>query len=141
MHPQQKGEEGGRELAEALRRKIRLAGLSYSEVERRLGMGRDYLRQLLAGRVDLKVKHVLGVLAAIGVEPADFFAELLGPPTLASVASRTGYAFEPEFPARLLRVQSAALWFLARKLRDKGILTDDEVESFVREFERGGPRL
>jgi transcriptional regulator with XRE-family HTH domain len=141
MHPGQKGEEGGRELTQALQRQIRLAGLSYSEVERRLGMGRDYLRQLLAGRVDLKVKHVLGVLAAIGVEPADFFAGHFGPPSLASVEARTGHAFEPEFPARLLRVQSAALWFLARKLRDKGLLTDGEVESYVREFESGGPRL
>ncbi|MGH2668440.1 MAG: helix-turn-helix domain-containing protein [bacterium] len=141
MHPQQKAEDGGREVAEALRRKIRQAGLSYSEVERRLGMGRDYLRQLLAGRVDLKVKHVFGVLAALGVEPADFFAELLGPPTLAATAARTGYAFHPEFPASLLGVQSGVLWFLARKLKDKGLFTDDEVDSLVREFERGGPRL
>jgi transcriptional regulator with XRE-family HTH domain len=132
MHPRQKAEDGGRELAEALKRRIRQAGLSYSEVERRLGMGKDYLRQILAGRVDLKVKHVLGVLAAIGVEPADFFAELLGPPTLASTAGRTGYAFHPEFPATLRDVQGAAMWFLARRLREKGILTDDEVDWFRR---------
>ncbi len=141
MHPSQKAEDGGRELAGALQRKIRQAGLSYAEVERRLGMGKDYLRQLLVGRVDLKVKHVFGVLAAIGVEPADFFAELLGPPSLASASARTGYAFHPEFPTSLLGAQSAAVWFLARKLRDKGILTDDEVDSFVREFERGGARF
>jgi transcriptional regulator with XRE-family HTH domain len=141
MHPRLRAEEGGRELAEALQRRIRQAGVSYAEVERRLGMGRDYLRQLLAGRVDLKVKHVLGVLAAIGVEPADFFAELYGPPPLAAVTARTGYAFDPDFPPRLLRVQSAALWFLAKKLRDKGVFSDDEVDAFVREFEKGGPRL
>ena len=141
MHPRQQGEEGGREVTEALQRAIRQAGLSYAEVERRLGMGRDYLRQLLAGRVDLKVKHVLAVLAAIGVEPAGFFAEHFGPPSLASVEARTGYAFRPEFPASLLRVQSGVLWFLARKLRDKGLLTDEEVESYVREFERGPVRL
>src|SRR5688500_5157940 len=97
MHPSQKAEEGAREIARALQRQIRLAGLSYSEVERRLGMGRDYLRQLLAGRVDLKAKHVLGVLAAIGVEPADFFAELLGPPLRAPASPPSASPFEPEF--------------------------------------------
>ena len=137
MHPREIGEAGGRELTEALRRTIRQAGLSYAEVERRLGMGRDSLRQLLAGRVDLKVKHLLGVLAAVGIEPAAFFAEQFGPPATPRYPLPSASPLHPDFAARLQRVENAALWFLARKLRDKGLLTDDEVESYVEEFERG----
>ncbi len=127
-------------MAGALRRAIRREGLSYSEVERRVGMGKDYLRQLLSGRVDLKIKHVLAVLTAIRVSPADFFAEVFGPPTVGMVSRSTGYSFQPEFPSYLFGVQNAALWFLARKLRDKGVLSEEEIDGLMREFQKAGPR-
>ena len=138
MEPLQVAKQDGQRLAAALQRAIRREGLSYSKVERRLGMGKDYLRQLLNGRVDLKVKHVLAVLTAIGVPPADFFAELFGPPSLAVGSRATGF---PDLPPPLFGVQNSPLWFLARKLRDKGLLTDEEINDLMRELQKGGPGL
>ena len=69
-----------RKVAEGLKRKIREAGLTYKEVEERSGMGRDYLRQVLRGSVKLRFEHVLRLLDVLGVRPAEFFAEVYGPP-------------------------------------------------------------
>lgn len=56
------------ELSSRLRRAISDAGLSLREVEDRIGMGRDYLSQLLRGSVDLKLKHVFLILDAVGID-------------------------------------------------------------------------
>ena len=60
-----------------LRRKILESGLSQNEVERRCGWSRGYLSQVLAGRINLTVKHVLSALAATGAQPAEFLAKQL----------------------------------------------------------------
>jgi transcriptional regulator with XRE-family HTH domain len=138
MDPSWEPQPEGRRLAEALQRKIRESGLGYSEVERRLGMGKDTLRHILSGRVELKVKHVYGVLMALGIAPPEFFAEFYGLLTPLQAANQN---LHPQFVPSLFRVQSAAVWFIARKLKEKGILTDAEVEAFVAEFERKGPTL
>ncbi len=54
---------------------IELSGLSRREVERRLleeGCGTD-LGRLLAGRLDLKVRHVLDLVRVLGLHPLEFF--------------------------------------------------------------------
>ncbi len=59
-----------------MHRAIRAAPFSQRQVERRAGFSRGYLSQLLAGNVDLKVRHILSVLDALGIAPGQFFASL-----------------------------------------------------------------
>jgi transcriptional regulator with XRE-family HTH domain len=63
-------------LARHLRWAIEVCGMTLRDVEARLGMGDGYLGQLLRGSVDLKVKHVVAVLAVLGMDPAEFFFSL-----------------------------------------------------------------
>jgi hypothetical protein len=60
--------------AGVLRQAIRAAGLSVSEVERRLGAGPQTLRRVFGGTTDLKIKHLLAVLRIIGMSQPEFFA-------------------------------------------------------------------
>jgi hypothetical protein len=62
-----------RHYAGVLRQAIRAAGLSVTEVERRLGVGPKSLRRVFGGQVDLKFKHVVAVLRIIGMSHEEFF--------------------------------------------------------------------
>lgn len=59
-----------------LRNKIRERGFTQLEVQEALSWGRSYISQLLTKQKSLRVEQVLLILDVIGVEPADFFAEL-----------------------------------------------------------------
>ncbi|HXM71471.1 MAG TPA: hypothetical protein VN970_10075 [Thermoanaerobaculia bacterium] len=63
-----------RHYAGVLRKAVRAAGFSISEVERRLGTGPKALRRVFGGSVDLKFKHVVAVLRIIGMSQVEFFA-------------------------------------------------------------------
>ncbi len=98
-------------------------------------MGKDYLRQILSGRVDLKVKHLVAILGAVGLPPRDFFADFYG--------RRTPPPFHHPFGGRLVYLEgppagagppNPAVAFLARRLRERGILTDEEAAGLVMEF-------
>jgi transcriptional regulator with XRE-family HTH domain len=67
-------EEEVRRYAGLLKQAIRAAGLSVSEVERRLGAGPKALRRIFSGQVDLKLKHVVAILRIIGMTQEEFFA-------------------------------------------------------------------
>jgi transcriptional regulator with XRE-family HTH domain len=56
-----------------LRRAIRSSGFSQKEVDRRIGVQPGYLSQVMIGRLDLKLKHLLRALDAIEVEASAFF--------------------------------------------------------------------
>jgi hypothetical protein len=56
-----------------LRHAIRAAGLTVTEVERRLGNGPKSLRRIFTGEVDLKFKHVIVVLRVLGLSQEEFF--------------------------------------------------------------------
>jgi transcriptional regulator with XRE-family HTH domain len=56
-----------------LKRAIRSSGLSQKEVDRRIGVQPGYLSQVMIGRLDLKLKHLLRVLEAIEIDPTAFF--------------------------------------------------------------------
>jgi transcriptional regulator with XRE-family HTH domain len=56
-----------------LRQAIRAAGLSVTEVERRLGVGPKSLRRVFGGQVDLKFRHIVEVLGVIGMSQEEFF--------------------------------------------------------------------
>jgi transcriptional regulator with XRE-family HTH domain len=62
-----------RHYAAVLRQAIRAAGLSVTEVERRLGVGPKSLRRVFGGQVDLKFKHLVAVLRVIGMSHEEFF--------------------------------------------------------------------
>jgi transcriptional regulator with XRE-family HTH domain len=69
-------------VADHLRLCIQARRLTLRSIERQLGMPQGYLGQLLRGNLDLKLKHLLAVLAAIGMEPLEFFESLGGRPAL-----------------------------------------------------------
>ena len=67
-------EEEVRRYASLLKQAIRAAGLSVSEVERRLGAGPKALRRIFSGQVDLKLKHIVAILRIIEMSQEEFFA-------------------------------------------------------------------
>lgn len=69
-------QEGARRLADALRRRLAHAGMSLGEVDRRLGWAENTLSAALGGVSELRVKELLAVLRAVGIEERSFFAEL-----------------------------------------------------------------
>lgn len=64
-------------VRDLLHRRIYLSGLTQREVSRRLGLGRDYVHQVLKGRVELKVEHLLRIGEALGVEPVQLYSDLV----------------------------------------------------------------
>ncbi|HSN88473.1 MAG TPA: helix-turn-helix transcriptional regulator [Thermoanaerobaculia bacterium] len=66
-------------IAAALRTAIRLSGISHRQVERELGLSTGYLTRILAGQVELRVRHVLDVCRVIGLSPDRFFGALFPP--------------------------------------------------------------
>lgn len=62
-----------RKALEEMRRLVKAAGASQRQVEERAGFSKGYLSQLLAGKVDLKMWHVLAFLDAVGGDPRDYF--------------------------------------------------------------------
>jgi lambda repressor-like predicted transcriptional regulator len=69
-----------RAAVEAVRQSLAAAversGLSRREIDRRAGWTENYLSQVLRDAADLKVAHVVAVLRAIGVSPAEFFVKI-----------------------------------------------------------------
>jgi transcriptional regulator with XRE-family HTH domain len=84
--------EVGRVIA-ALRTAIRLGRISHRQIERELHMSRGYLTRILAGQVQLRVNHVLGVCRVIGLPPGSFFTALFP----------AGPAAPPHDPVRLIQ--------------------------------------
>lgn len=56
-----------------LRNAIRISGVTNRKIERRLGMSQGSLSRLLAGGIELKVKHILDIVEILGLPPGDFF--------------------------------------------------------------------
>jgi transcriptional regulator with XRE-family HTH domain len=62
-----------RRYAQLLRQVVELSGVSEREVERRLDLGGGTLSRIFSGRIELKLSHLLAVLAVIGIKPERFF--------------------------------------------------------------------
>ena len=60
-------------LRELLRNAIRLSGVTNRKIERHLGMSQGSLSRLLAGGIELKVKHILEIVEILGLPPGQFF--------------------------------------------------------------------
>jgi transcriptional regulator with XRE-family HTH domain len=69
-------EQGSRRLAETLRRRLDAAGATPRDLERRLGWVEGTLSEALSGAVELKVKDLLALLQAAGIEERSFFGEV-----------------------------------------------------------------
>lgn len=64
-----------------LRNKIREQGFTQLQVQAELDWGRSYISQLLTKQKSLRVEQVLKILDVIGIEPAEFYAELYSFPS------------------------------------------------------------
>jgi transcriptional regulator with XRE-family HTH domain len=137
MKPSRPVEEQVERLRRALRHRIRDAGVSMREMEDRLGMGRDYLSQLLRGSMDLKAKHVLGVLAELGADPGEFFAELF-PSTLALHLDQARQ--DEEFIAIRQDISIEVIRNIVRTLRERGFISAEEAARLLEPFEMQPPR-
>jgi len=52
---------------------MRILGITNRDVEKKLGVSPSYLSRLFSGTIELKVEHVMDLVAAIGLDPAEFF--------------------------------------------------------------------
>lgn len=65
-----------RRAARLLESLIQVTGESQEELERQLEASPGYLSRLLAGRVELKLRHILAILRVLEIEPSLFFQTL-----------------------------------------------------------------
>ncbi len=72
--------------------RIRGQGYTQIEVQDALGWGRSYISQLVTKAKALRIEQVLLILNIIGIDPAEFFAELYGPPGAPYATARPGPA-------------------------------------------------
>lgn len=65
-----------RRLLKRLRVLIHVSARTQREIEQIAGFSRGYLSQILGGRAELKLRHLLMILEALDTCPADFFFQL-----------------------------------------------------------------
>ena len=132
-----------------LRNKIREKGFTQLQVQEALSWGRSYISQLLTKQKSLRVEQVLLILDVIGVEPADFFAELYYYPGsgLGGYRSAGGYE-QAEHPLaagfeEMRTMVRGLVWLLI----DKEMIDADELTETVKAHKKdaladdGGPEV
>jgi hypothetical protein len=152
-------EEEVRRYAVLLRKAIRTADLSVSEVERRLGSGPKALRRIFSGHVDLKLKHILAILRILGMSQEEFFAIATrgesapartrsSPADFLAAFNRMGYRgqnapvdeAEPKSPEDFDRLVEAAVnRVLERRTRDARAITGQRTGPAAGPRPEGGP--
>ena len=55
---------------------MQAAGLTRKDLDQKLGAGPGYVSQVLTGRMELKLRHIIAILRALEVEPTIFFQTL-----------------------------------------------------------------
>ncbi len=120
-----------------LRNKIREKGFTQLQVQEALSWGRSYISQLLTRQKSLRIEQVLLILDVIGVDPADFFAELYYPGvpgTFGAAGWRSAAGFDP--PGERLAGGFEELRALVRGLVwlliDKELIDADELTANVK---------
>ena len=111
--------------------KVRGQGYTQLEVQEALGWGRSYISQLVTKQKSLRLDQVLLILNVIGVEPAEFFAELYQPQryharVAAPMAPQTAAVLGRELPKL-----SAYLKAVRGLLPEKGVISADELATAV----------
>src|SRR5262245_58447431 len=69
-------EEEVRRATKLLETVMQAAGLTRKELDQRLGAGPGYVSQVLTGRMELKLRHILAILQVLDVDPSIFFQTL-----------------------------------------------------------------
>ena len=120
-----------------LRNKIREKGFTQLQVQEALSWGRSYISQLLTKQKSLRVEQVLLILDVIGVDPAEFFAELYHYPSTGvfpgrgHVPERLGHQGGSDLPVNFEEMRSLVrglVWLLI----DKEVIDVDELTTAVR---------
>ncbi|HVS03424.1 MAG TPA: helix-turn-helix domain-containing protein [Thermoanaerobaculia bacterium] len=139
------GETSVERVLGELRELLAARGRSVASLERELGWARGYLGDALRGEKRLTLDALLQALAALDVQPAEFFAASLGAGFAASGSWATEVR-EPDAtdPLAALRRGSAAsrdplvreaaqvLTALVEALERKGVLRADDVRAALR---------
>jgi transcriptional regulator with XRE-family HTH domain len=137
MDPESKGENDVDRLRRALRHRIRDAGISLRVMENRLGMGTDYLSQLLRGSMDLKAKHIFALLAELGADPGEFFLELYPAAVLPHL---TQARMDEEFIAIRQDISIEVIRNIVRTLKERGFISAEEADRLLEPFEMQPPK-
>jgi len=66
-------DEEVRQLTEVLATVVRVAGRTRQSLEGQIGLSSGYLSKILGGTVDLRARHILSIVEAVGMDPGDFF--------------------------------------------------------------------
>jgi transcriptional regulator with XRE-family HTH domain len=69
-------EDDVRRATKLLETVMQASGLTRKELDFKLGAGPGYVSQVLTGRMELKMRHILAILRALDVEPSLFFQTL-----------------------------------------------------------------
>ncbi len=111
--------------------KVRGRGFTQLEVQEALGWGRSYISQLVTKQKSLRLDQVLLILSVIGVEPAEFFAELYRPREFlgrgpAPMEPKTAAVLSHELPRMRTYLRA-----VKKLLLDKGLISVDELDVAV----------
>lgn len=127
-------DEEVRRIARLLEALVKVERVPVRELERRLDLGGGTLNRIFSGKIELKVRHILLVLDALGVKPLAFFEQALKVPE--GEEERAG--------ARLLEsVETLRRRPWRQPEPEPGGLTEDDVHRIVVEALREvglGPR-
>jgi transcriptional regulator with XRE-family HTH domain len=136
-------------LLNVLRSAIRIMGYTYNDVATKLGLGSGYLSRLFAGKIELKVDHIVNIARAIGFEPEEIlqlaYPQPRNPPSLAAARYRElitgadpGRRLTPrlEVPAAEVDVDAAVAKALQKILTPSPpsravVSTEEDVEKIV----------
>lgn len=126
-----------RRLARLLEALVKVERVPVRELERRLDLGGGTLNRIFTGKIELKVRHVLLVLEALGVKPLAFF----------DLAFKVAEGEEEQASARLLgsvETLRRRPWLQVREPAEPTTLTEDDVRRLVaealREASLGAPK-
>lgn len=112
-----------------LRNKIREKGFTQMEVQEALGWGRSYISQLLTQQKSLRFEQIFSILRVIGVDPRDFFAELIGRPPQPPAPRRQPSGVGDVLSDRQLEDLSSLLQGLVELLIEKQVITAAELSA------------
>ncbi len=114
-----------------LRNKIREKGFTQLQVQEALSWGRSYISQLLTKQKSLRVEQVLLILDVIGIDPADFFAELYYYPGSSGWRAAGGYEQAGHPLAESFKEMRSMVRGLVWLLIDKEMIDADELTTMV----------
>lgn len=115
-----------RRLARLLEALVKVERVPVRELERRLDLGGGTLNRIFTGKIELKVRHILLVLDALGVKPPTFF----------ELAFKVPEGEEEQASARLLESVETLRrrpWLKFQNEPEPASLTEDDVRRVVAE--------